>query len=354
MDGLELSGVTKRFGTGAAAVADVSLRVERGAFLALLGPSGCGKTTLLRLVAGLERPCDGRIAIAGNVVAEGARFVEPEERGLGMVFQSYALWPHMSVAENVAFGLRVRRLPAEKRRRRVADALAMVGLSDYAARKPAQLSGGQRQRVALARCLALEPPVVLLDEPLANLDAHLRETMQQEFRRLHRESGATFVAVTHDQSEAMALADTVAVMHEGRLVQVDAPRALYRSPASAMVARFVGRGALVPVEVLGPAEEGCRAIRLAGQSLAVRGVAPAGAGLLCLRPEDIALVGEGEGVPAQVRESVYRGGFFEITLAIAGLPEAPVVLTAPEAAEPGRAVGLAVRDGWVLAGEGGA
>ncbi len=174
-----------------------------------------------------------------------------------MVFQSYALWPHMNVAENVAFALRVRRVPSAERKRRVTNALAMVGLEAMAKRRPHELSGGQRQRVALARCLAMRPAVVLLDEPLANLDVHLREAMQQEFARFHREIGATFIYVTHDQAEAMALADRVAVMDDGRVEQAAPPRVLYREPATEMVARFVGHGMVVPVEVRRP--RGCRA-----------------------------------------------------------------------------------------------
>ncbi|GGK37120.1 ABC transporter ATP-binding protein [Salinarimonas ramus] len=348
MGGLELEGVTKAFGASRA-VDDVSLRVEPGAFLALLGPSGCGKTTLLRLVAGLERPSAGRIAIAGRVVSDPGRFVEAEERGLGMVFQSYALWPHMSVAENVAFGLRVRKLPAEKRRRRVADALAMVGLDAFADRKPAQLSGGQRQRVALARCLALEPPLVLLDEPLANLDAHLRETMQREFRRLHRETGATFVVVTHDQAEAMALADTIAVMHEGRLQQVAPPQDLYAAPATEMVARFIGRGALLPVEILEPARQGRAPVRLAGRTLVVRSAAEAaGPGRLVLRSETLALSDAPDGVPARVVDAVYRGGFHTLDIAIDGVEGALVQVASREALASGAPVGLAIEDAWAL------
>ncbi|WP_372422274.1 ABC transporter ATP-binding protein [Salinarimonas chemoclinalis] len=348
MGGLDLHGVTKTFGA-TRAVDDVSLVVEPGAFLALLGPSGCGKTTLLRLVAGLERPSAGRIAIAGRVVADGGRFVEAEERGLGMVFQSYALWPHMSVADNVAFGLKVRRLPAEKRRRRVADALAMVGLSDLADRKPAQLSGGQRQRVALARCLALEPPLVLLDEPLANLDAHLRETMQREFRRLHGETGATFVIVTHDQAEAMALADTIAVMHEGRLQQVATPHDLYAAPATEMVARFIGRGALVPVAILESAREGRLTVSLAGRTLPARGTATApGPGRLVLRAETLALSDAADAVPARVVDAVYRGGFHTLEIAIDGIEGVLVQVQSREAPEPGTPVGLAIADAWAL------
>lgn len=348
MNGLALEDVTKLYGA-TRAVDGVRLAVEPGAFLALLGPSGCGKTTLLRLIAGLERPTAGRIALAGRVVADGATFVEAEDRGLGMVFQSYALWPHMSVHDNVAFGLSVRRVPAEKRRRRVAEALAMVGLAEFAARKPAQLSGGQRQRVALARCLALEPPLILLDEPLANLDAHLRETMQREFRRLHRETGATFVAVTHDQTEAMALADTVAVMHEGRLQQVASPRDLYAAPATEMVARFVGRGALVPVDILEPARDGRTTVELAGRRVRVRAdAAAARPGLLVLRAESASLSDAPDALPARVRDVVFHGAHHTIEVALEDAPQTPIQVHAREAVAPGSRVGVALGDAWVL------
>jgi iron(III) transport system ATP-binding protein len=187
-----LQGVSKRFGA-TLAVRNVDLEVADGEFFALLGPSGCGKTTLLRLIAGFEAPDDGTVRLADEIVGRAGWALPPERRRIGMVFQSYALWPHMNVLENVAFSLRVRRVPPTERERRVKEALAMVGLETMATRKPHELSGGQRQRVALARCLAMQPAVVLLDEPLANLDVHLRESMQQEFARFHRKLVATFL-----------------------------------------------------------------------------------------------------------------------------------------------------------------
>ena len=251
MASLDVRGLTKRFGR-MAAVDRVDLSVRDREFVALLGPSGCGKTTLLRLFAGFEVPDEGELALEGVTVSRAGWALPPEDRRIGMVFQSYALWPHMSVAENVGFSLRVRGMAAEERRKRVAEALDLVGLADFASRRPAQLSGGQRQRVALARCMAMRPALVLLDEPLANLDPHLREAMQSEFRRLHREIGATFVYVTHDQAEAMALADRIVVMDRGRIEQIGEPQQIYREPgprwsgassaaASSSARRFRGR-----------------------------------------------------------------------------------------------------------------
>ncbi|MGQ9365187.1 ABC transporter ATP-binding protein [Azospirillum sp. ST 5-10] len=348
MASVSLQGVTRRF-AATRAVDGVSLEVRDGEFLALLGPSGCGKTTLLRLVAGFEAPDEGRIRIGGEPVAEPGRVVPPERRGLGMVFQSYALWPHMTVAENVAYALKVRRLPAAERAERVARALDLVGLAGLAARRPQQLSGGQRQRVALARCLAMRPPVVLLDEPLANLDAHLRDAMQGEFQRFHREIGATFLYVTHDQGEAMALADRVAVMSAGRIEQVAPPRDLYRTPATAMVAAFVGRGMLVPVTVGGPVGDGRTAVDLWGHRILARGDGrPGEERLLCLRPGDLELAGPAGTVSARVRAVAFQGAASRVSVA-AGPEGAELHLeTAGEPPAPGAAVGVRVRDGWLV------
>ncbi|HEV7368230.1 ABC transporter ATP-binding protein [Arenibaculum sp.] len=351
MAGLTLDGVTRRFGP-VPAVDAVTLDVEDGEFLALLGPSGCGKTTLLRLVAGFEAPDEGRIRIGGDLVAEGGRHVPPERRGIGMVFQSYALWPHMSVADNVGYALKVRRLPRAERERRVRDALDLVGLSGLADRRPQQLSGGQRQRVALARCLAMRPRVVLLDEPLANLDANLRETMLAEFRRFHREIGSTFVYVTHDQTEAMALADRIAVMDGGRVVQVAAPRHLFRTPATAMVARFVGRGVLVPVTVR--ANGGDAAIvDLWGLGVPVRGSGrPGETRELCLRAGDLALCEDAAAgsVPARVVAAAFQGATTQVTVVPEAGPQTCElrVETGGEPPPPGSRVGLRVLDGWLL------
>jgi len=345
-----LEEVTKRFGA-TRAVEDVSLAIADGEFFALLGPSGCGKTTLLRLVAGFEAPDEGVLKLGEEIVARAGWALPPERRRIGMVFQSYALWPHMSVADNVAFALRVRRVPSAERRRRVERALELVGLAAMAKRRPHDLSGGQRQRVALARCFAMQPAVVLLDEPLANLDVHLREAMQLEFARFHREIGATFIYVTHDQAEAMALADRVAVMDSGCVEQAAAPRALYREPATEMVARFVGRGMVVPAAVVG--REGARMIvDLWGVRIPVRGEAnPGERRNLCLHVEDLAMTSLSTrgAIAGRVVAAAYQGAATLLTIK----PDADDALqlrvehaSAPPAV--GASVAVAVRDGWII------
>lgn len=241
---LKLERLNKVFGEQVV-VRDLSLTLPEGAFVALLGPSGCGKTTTLRILAGLEHLSSGRLLLGDRLLADARVHMPPETRDMGMVFQSYALWPHMTVAENVGYPLKLRKVNGAARQKRVMDALDVVELGAYAGRSPQELSGGQRQRVALARCLVSEPEVVLLDEPLANLDRHLRATMEQTFREFHRRTGATFVYVTHDQAEAMALASHIAVMHQGELMQWGAPQTLYQHPQNAWVARFIGKGSIL-------------------------------------------------------------------------------------------------------------
>ena len=242
---LILHELAKDYGTGKSAVSDLSLEVREGGFLALLGPSGCGKTTVLRMIAGFEAPSGGSIRLGERLLADAGGVVPPERRNMAMVFQSYALWPHMSVADNVGYPLKVRGISGECYREKVNEALDAVRLGPYADRRPADLSGGQRQRVALARCLVTAPDVVLLDEPLANLDRHLRQEMEETFREFHARSGATMVYVTHDQSEAMALATDVAVMSEGRLLQVASPAEIYARPEGRLVGSLVGQGTIL-------------------------------------------------------------------------------------------------------------
>ena len=240
MSRLALENISRTFG-GVSAVAEVSLSLAPGEFVSLLGPSGCGKTTTLRMIAGFMRPSAGRITMDGQLLSSPQMMVPPERRGMSMIFQSYAIWPNMTVAENVAFGLKLKRLPAAELRRRLSEMLAIVRLDHLAERYPAELSGGQQQRVALARAIVIEPAVLLLDEPLSNLDANLREEMRAEIRRLHDRFRITTVYVTHDQSEAMVTSDRIVVMNQGRIEQVDDPITLYTRPRTRFVAGFIGR-----------------------------------------------------------------------------------------------------------------
>lgn len=238
---VELDHVTKQFGT-VRAVDDVTLTIEKGELFFLLGPSGCGKTTLLRMVAGFYTPEAGTIRFDDRVMTR----VPPHKRNTGMVFQNYALWPHMTVSQNVSYGLEVRDFSASERDDRVQEALRTVRMEAYAERKPNQLSGGQQQRIALARALVIEPDAVLLDEPLSNLDAKLRLEMRDEIRRIHETVGVTMIYVTHDQTEALSMADRLAVMQDGKVRQVGPPRTVYTRPANAFVAGFIGETNLIP------------------------------------------------------------------------------------------------------------
>ncbi len=238
---IEIKNLTKVYGK-VAALKKVNLAIEAGEFLVLLGPSGCGKTTLLRCIAGLETPDDGRISIGDQTVLDAARgiAVPSGKRQVGMVFQSYALWPHMTVYENIGFGLWIQKLPAKKAREQVDGVLKDLGMKGLGNRYPSELSGGQQQRVAVARLLATQPPVFLMDEPLSNLDARLRLDMRSELKRLHYRLGVTTVYVTHDQTEAMTMASRVVVMNAGQIQQIDSPQRIYHKPASLFVAEFVG------------------------------------------------------------------------------------------------------------------
>lgn len=287
------------FGYGATPVLDgISLNIAPGEFFAFLGPSGSGKTTLLRLIAGFGTPTRGRILIGGDDVTGRP----PWKRNVGMVFQSYALWPHMTVARNVAFGLERRGLPKAEIAENVKSALALVGLAAYADRRPAQLSGGQQQRVALARTLVVEPRVLLLDEPLSNLDAKLRHEMRAEIRALQRKLRLTAIYVTHDQEEANAIADRMAVLEGGRIQQVGAPLELYDNPANRFVAGFLGTTNLVE----GAIEPGYRFVGPDGFAIADF---PGDPGRVCLsiRPQVVALATAG-GIPASVLSREFLGG----------------------------------------------
>ncbi len=289
-----LIDLTKRFrsldGSGEVlAVDDVNLEVKTGELVTILGPSGCGKTTTLRMIAGFEYPTSGSILIGDKDVAK----IPPNKRGLSMVFQSYALFPHLSIYENVAYGLRVQKLPASEIRERTERALDLMQLTTMAKRYPSQVSGGQQQRIALARAIVIEPSVLLFDEPLSNLDAKLREYMRDELRKLQKRLGITSLYVTHDQSEAMAISDRVVIMKEGRIRQVGTPREIYAFPQSRFVADFMGKANFLEVEVLGIDGESAR-IDIGGKAFIVPRagkVRPnSGSALLVVRPEALRLI----------------------------------------------------------------
>jgi putative spermidine/putrescine transport system ATP-binding protein len=276
---LELERLSKHFGA-TVAVSDVSLDVRDGEFVVLLGPSGCGKTTTLRMIAGFVAPTGGRVRLGGRDVTTFPSW----KRNAGMVFQSYALFPHLTVAENVAFGLEMRKVPKSDVPARVNEALRLVRLDGLAERLPRHLSGGQQQRVALARALVIRPDVLLLDEPLSNLDAKLRETVRIEIRELQRQLGTTTVMVTHDQEEALIMADRLVVMSEGAVRQVGSQRDLYERPADRFVAGFVGRSTLLPGRVIAPGT-----FQTSGGVSIACAESPAGPGVLVLRPERLTL-----------------------------------------------------------------
>src|SRR5437870_1643953 len=260
---LELKGLTKRY-AGSAAVSSIDLAVEEGEFLCLLGPSGCGKTTTLRMIAGFLEPDGGEIRVGGKTVSAKGSVVPPERRNMGMIFQSYAVWPHMTVRDNVAYGLKMKKVEAAKSRERTDAMLKATKLFELAARYPSELSGGQQQRVALARALAPSPDILLLDEPLSNLDANLRGEMRLEIRRLHEQFHNTSIYVTHDQLEAMTMADRIVVMSSGRIEQIGKPQDVYDRPNSRFVARFIGGSNVIDAQHL----EG-RHVRVHGHTLEV-------------------------------------------------------------------------------------
>jgi putative spermidine/putrescine transport system ATP-binding protein len=283
---LRLDGVSRSFGT-ANALSGLDLAIARGEFVALLGPSGCGKSTALNCLAGLLP------LTAGSIWLDDTRIdgQPPEQRGFGMVFQNYALFPHMSVRANVGFGLKMRKVGRAEARRRVDEALRLVQLTEHAAKFPAQLSGGQQQRVAIARAVVLEPPVVLMDEPLSNLDAKLRLEMRMEIRRLHQTLGLTTVYVTHDQEEALSLADRLVVLREGAVQQIGTPEEVYAQPVNSYVASFMGYRNLLDVTVTGTAGSSVT-VEGAGVRLAGRGTLTEGPAKVAIRPEDF-VVGDG-------------------------------------------------------------
>jgi iron(III) transport system ATP-binding protein len=350
---LTLDAVSKAYGS-ALVLEDVSIEVRDGEFLAVLGPSGCGKTTLLRLVAGFERVTHGTIDMGGRRMSSVDTHVAPEDRQVGIVFQSYALWPHMNVAGNVGYALRVAGAKASEIRKKVSEALTMVGLPGFENRAPAELSGGQRQRVALARCLIQSPKLVLLDEPLANLDVHLRASMQDEFAEFHRRTCSSMIYVTHDQGEAMALADRIAVMHEGRLAQLATPMELHNRPATEMIARFIGDGMVVDAEMRASGPEERCVVRVLGADFPARCGASRPAGTmvkLAFYPSALKISSPGQpSLACRIMRAVYQGGRYRVELSPEAAPQRRLLMHMPESALPsgGQAVRIAISDSWVI------
>lgn len=323
MTGIRVSGLSKRFGS-VQVLSNISFEVAAGSFCTLLGPSGCGKTTLLRLIAGLERPGDGEVWYGTNLQSSKRHFTPPQARRVGYVFQSYALWPHMRVFDQVAYPLRVRRLSRDAIATKVARILDTVGLKHLSQSLPSELSGGQQQRVALARALVVDPAVLLLDEPLSNLDAALRHEMRVELQRLHHDLGVTTIYVTHDQLEAMALSDLVIVMHAGHIVEMGPPRSISELPHSAYTAKFVGSANVLDVLVESAGSFSMVEVRLEGGSIlkgmAVGDFAPGAKALAAFKPEDItvhtAATTNGKGIRAVVDNTTYLGSHVMVQLRI--------------------------------------
>jgi ABC-type Fe3+/spermidine/putrescine transport system ATPase subunit len=312
---LALYGIEKRFGE-LVAVSRLDLALESGEFVSLLGPSGCGKTTTLRMIAGFIDPTGGTIEMDGQVLSSPSGSLPPERRGMSMIFQSYAIWPNMTVEENVAFGLQLRKLPAAEVRKRTLQMLDVVHMSHLAGQYPAELSGGQQQRVALARAIVIQPSVLLLDEPLSNLDANLREEMRFEIRRLHDEFRITTVYVTHDQAEAMVTSDRIAVMNKGRIEQVDDPHTLYTKPKTRFVAGFIGRTNFI--------EGVCNGAEIVFDRFALprdtieNGAALSGTVIFSVRPQSMRLnrtrsehAGDRPAVEVKISERAYLGEFWD-------------------------------------------
>jgi putative spermidine/putrescine transport system ATP-binding protein/spermidine/putrescine transport system ATP-binding protein len=319
---VRLDGVSKRFGASVA-LDEVWLAIRRGEFMTLLGPSGCGKTTLLNLVAGFLAPDNGEIFIDGALVTEVPTF----ERETGVVFQNYALFPHMTVADNVAYGLKARGVGRDEIGKRVAEALAMMKLVGFEARRPRQLSGGQQQRVALARALVIRPKVLLLDEPFSALDKNLRASMQVEVKEIQQRLGVTTIFVTHDQSEALSLSDRIAVMSGGRICQIDTPQGLYRRPSDRFVASFIGQGSLLRARL--DRIEGASATVTVGTTAIevplapIAGVVPGADVDLFIRPENLRVADAGAAAfEGAVAASIYQGGHVDLYI------EAPQVAAA--------------------------
>ena len=348
MSDVELANLTRRYGA-TLAVDDVSLRVEEGEFFSLLGPSGCGKTTTLRMIAGFVRPDEGRVFIGG----EDMTFLPPEKRGIGIVFQNYAIFPHMNVFDNIAFGLKMRKVPRRESRARVERALAQVNLGGYERRYQRELSGGEQQRVALARVLVTEPRILLLDEPLSALDKKLREEMKYWIKELQQSLGITTVYVTHDQGEALTMSDRIAVMNRARVVQIGAPDTIYEHPADRFVTDFIGESNILEAIVAAVDGEECR-VAIGGIEIAAPrrdGIEKGRSVGFVVRPERVLIGAAAEAVRgpravATVTGRSYQGAIVRYRMRLEGQEIVAEVPNRPD--QPGFADGSAVTVGWMI------
>jgi iron(III) transport system ATP-binding protein len=344
---VSIRGLSKKF-TETAAVDDLDLEIGDGEFVSLLGPSGCGKTTTLRLLAGFLQPDGGEIRVGGEVISSPTMVVPPERRNMSMIFQSYAVWPHMTVAQNVAYGLKFKKLARQEIDAKVNKLLGVVHLAELKDRYSAELSGGQQQRVALARALVVEPQILLMDEPLSNLDANLREEMRFEIRRLHEEFKITTVYVTHDQAEAMATSDRIAVLDHGRLIQAGSPAEIFNRPKTRFVAEFVGKANILSGRWDGDGQlllsDGIK-IRLAGGDLLERSSAVS----VCLRPHNIALIADDAEAramtersynvfPGTIGRSIYFGDAVDYTVDLASGASLRVIAPPAQRFSPGQTI----------------
>ena len=340
MSSVTIQQVTKAFGSSVV-LENFDARFENGEFITLLGPSGCGKTTMLRIVAGFEKPTSGSVMFDDKTVSSDKVFIPPEKRDIGMVFQSYAVWPHMTVYDNVAYPLTIKKVDKATIKQKVDRVLGAVHLSQYADRIPSQLSGGQQQRVALARALVAEPALLLLDEPLSNLDAKLRESMRFEIKEIQREYGITVMYVTHDQTEAMAMSDRIVVINRGIIQQVGTPREIYNQPANPFVADFVGKIEFVE----GMVKDGAIVLDGCGQKLPYDGP-ETGAVIVGIRPENITYAEGGEGqLEGVVKTHFYLGDVDDCRVDLGGGQEVRVIADPYESkgVEAGKKVRLTVR-----------
>ena len=347
MAGVTIQNITKSFG-GNVVLKDFSETIADGEFVTLLGPSGCGKTTMLRIIAGFEKPTEGMLYLGDQLVSGGKTFLPPEKRKIGMVFQSYAVWPHMNVFDNVAYPLTIQKVPKPEIREEVNRVLEIVHLSQYAQRLPAQLSGGQQQRVALARALVARPGLLLLDEPLSNLDAKLRESMRFEIKEIQTRLGITVVYVTHDQTEAMAMSDRIILINQGKVQQVGTPRDIYNHPANPFVADFLGK-----VDFVRGTLQGGR-IRLDGSSVSLpcEGM-PDGRIILAVRPERMTLSSEAGELEGRLENQYYLGDVNDCRVRVDSLTFR--VIAPPEtydSMKPGDRVFLTMRDRMIFPDDG--